>query len=144
MTIPSQSTAGHERRGVATNAAVHSVTLSVCVRDCARLRRMAYVRAEPLVLDELTPLFVRAPTVHRFSAYLEHADDAWTAELIGGARATGTVGGRSLLVTYGKLGFVASDAQDPIESWLEALWGPLRPMDSLLEADRWLRHHRSA
>ncbi|MEM6930587.1 MAG: hypothetical protein AAF602_26860 [Myxococcota bacterium] len=105
---------------------------------------MAYLRAEPIVLDELASLFVRPPTVHRFSAYLEHADDAWTAELIGGARATGTIGGRSVLVTYGKLGFAASDAQVPIESWLQALWGPLRPVDSLLDADRWLRDHRGA
>lgn len=117
--------------------------LAVPVRDCARLRRIAYVRAVPFELEELNPRFVGEPTIHRFSAYLLNARDAWSGELASGGRATGTIGGRTLLVTFGKLGHCAPEGQAPLEHWLTEHYGPVVVVPTLLAADRWFQR-RSA
>jgi len=103
------------------------------------MRRVAYVRHSPIEIARLASIVIGEPTVHRFSSYLDNARDAFTVALRYGARATGTIGGCSLVVTYGRLGRGAPEGQGAIERCLEAQLGPLVQVPSLLEAARWFR-----
>lgn len=122
-------------------------TLAVRLRDSAHERRIAYVRHEPFGHEVLRALALHEPAVHRFSSYLDNAMDAWSVELVGGGRATGAIGGRSFVATFGKTWPRAGariDGQRLVEHCLEQRFGPLLFVRSLPEADRWFRDRERA
>ncbi|MEN0061539.1 MAG: hypothetical protein AAGA48_05275 [Myxococcota bacterium] len=114
--------------------------LAVHLHNDGPMHRVTYVRGYPILLGDLDELLIGKPCVHRFSMSIRGAMDAFSAELIGGARATGAVGGRSLLVTYATLGRrCIPGSQTHIERHFASRWGPILAVPSLREADAWFQ-----
>ena len=57
----------YSHRGLPLSVAGLDRTLSVRVRDCGRLRTVAYVRRHAFDRGDIGELFVGEPTIHRFS-----------------------------------------------------------------------------
>ncbi|HHO54410.1 MAG TPA: hypothetical protein ENK18_26950 [Deltaproteobacteria bacterium] len=77
---------------------------AVTVQDCALRLRIAYVLPRPLAFEDLEEVIEGEVRIDAFSQLSDNAMDHFRMSLVGGARATGVVDGRTLIVTYGKLG----------------------------------------
>lgn len=96
------------------------------LRDCAFRLQVAYLLPRDLHPGDIEDLFVEEPTIQRFSEQIPGAKDHVRGAISPYSWVAGAVGGRRLVVTFGKLG---SERGPEDRGWVEGVlveaFGPI-------------------
>ena len=96
------------------------------LRDCAFRLRVSYLLPRVIELDELDELIEGEIHFDEYAKFVEGAEDHFKFRVGEYSIANGAVGGRRLVVTYGKLGAAAEPRErEGVEHHLTTLYGPM-------------------
>lgn len=100
-------------------------------RDCAHRLRVAYVLPRAVAFDDLAGIIAEPPLIDEFSKIVDGALDHFRFRVSDHSLASGIVGGRSLVLTYGRLSR-AADVGDRVrvERFLGEIYGRVVPLST--------------